>query len=95
MSEPYYQVVTGGPVSHGEPRDLDPNGLNVSGFLATTLHDAAGRSWQAAYLEAEAKAKALEHEIDALRKELNLTIEERDAAFYELDRVLLLVRETP
>jgi len=68
---------------------------DVSGFLETTMRNAAGRTWQSAYLEAEEKVKALEAEIDALRKELDLTIEERDSAFLELDRVLLLVREEP
>jgi len=68
---------------------------DVSGFLATTLRNAAGRTWESAYLEAEEKVKTLQAEMEALRKELDLTINERDAAFLELDRVLLLVREEP
>lgn len=68
---------------------------DVSGFLETTMRNAAGRTWQSAYLEAEEKVKTLQAEMDALRKELDLTINERDAAFLELDRVLLLVREEP
>ena len=68
---------------------------DVSGFLSTTLRNAAGRTWQSAYLEAEEKVKTLQAEMDALRKELDLTVQERDAAFLELDRVLMLVREEP
>ena len=66
---------------------------DVSGFLETTMRNAAGRTWQSAYLEAEEKVKTLQAEMEALRKELDLTINERDAAFLELDRVMLAVVE--
>ena len=68
---------------------------DVSRFLETTMRTAAGRTWQSVFFEAEEKVKALKAEMEALRKELNLTIAERDAAFDRLDQVLLLVVEKP